>query len=344
MFTRIMTEPLNLICDRCRAEGVPGVGAFASLGDLLAFAPVPRRARVGGWDAGAQRGFIAALAMCGSPATAAAAMGRAPFGIDRLREAPGNDGFLAAYDRAMALYRDKQQHRLAAGLAALAQADRDPGPAPAAPAPPVTAEARERLHAEAMHRAIHGTEVPVFHGGRRIGTRRVHSDALAMQLLRAGPDGGGGGRPPRADWITDPHEIRIHNLMKENKYWVRSFAESVARAPNSFIRKHRTPWRWDRLDPWLEQLALARQAFRQYLADEPAKATAWQELFGGEVDPRTTSEGIAVLAALLHCIWPEMAEYVDKVGRNPMRNDLAWERMLAIDLRPEHERPKPGEE
>ena len=94
---------IPVICDRCRSTGNSGEGDFSHLGDLLDFAPVPRRKRVNGWDAEAQRAFIAALAMTGSKTTAAKSLGRNAFGIDQLLKAEGSEGFRLAFDRAIAI-------------------------------------------------------------------------------------------------------------------------------------------------------------------------------------------------------------------------------------------------
>jgi len=115
---------ITLICDRCRAEGAPGDPPFAEYEDLLDFAPVPRKkARVDGWDAAAQRAFIAALATTGSPRRAAAAVGKAQWGAEQLRKADGSDAFNAAWDRALQIAKDKGTHRLAAGIAAAREED-----------------------------------------------------------------------------------------------------------------------------------------------------------------------------------------------------------------------------
>ncbi len=129
--------PLPVICDRCRAEGLAGDDPFAAFGDLLDFAPVPRRPRVGGWTPEVQRAFVAALAITGSPRQAAFAVGRAANGFEQLKKARGNASFLAACERAVALAEEKARHRLAAGLDALARADAsaDPAAAPNLPAP-----------------------------------------------------------------------------------------------------------------------------------------------------------------------------------------------------------------
>ena len=89
------------------------VAAFAA---LLDFAPVPRRPRVGGWSADVQRAFVAALAATGSPTRAAAAVGRAPFGVDQLFKARSSEGFRAACDAAMEVAHARNGRRLAAGV------------------------------------------------------------------------------------------------------------------------------------------------------------------------------------------------------------------------------------
>ena len=99
-----MTMPIPVICDRCRAEGDAGEAQFADFGDLLDFEPVPRKIRrVDGWTADRQRAFIAASPVTGSPRQAARAVGKAQWGVDRLRKAKGAEGFSAAWDRAMAM-------------------------------------------------------------------------------------------------------------------------------------------------------------------------------------------------------------------------------------------------
>lgn len=108
---------IPVICDRCRSVGNSGEGDFSHLGDLLDFTPVPRRKRVNGWDAEAQRAFIAALAMTGSKTTAAKSLGRNPFGIDQLLKAEGSESFRLAFDRAIAIAEKNGAMRIATGVA-----------------------------------------------------------------------------------------------------------------------------------------------------------------------------------------------------------------------------------
>ena len=110
-----MTIPV--ICDRCRVAGTAGTGDFSHFGDLLEFEPVEVRARVNGWDADAQRAFIALLATTGSKRRAALAIGRNAFGIDQLLKRPDADSFRAAYDRALAIAKQNGAMKLATGVA-----------------------------------------------------------------------------------------------------------------------------------------------------------------------------------------------------------------------------------
>jgi len=116
-----MHPPIPVLCDRCRAEGFGGAEPFADLGDLLEFEPVPRRPRADGWTPELQRAFIAALAVTGSDRQAARAVGKAQFGVDQLKKARGNEGFMAAHAKAMAMAADDRSRRLAAGLHAVTE-------------------------------------------------------------------------------------------------------------------------------------------------------------------------------------------------------------------------------
>ena len=110
-----MTIPV--ICDRCRVAGNAGTGDFSHFGDLLEFDPVPRQPRVNGWDADAQRAFIALLATTGSKRRAALAIGRNVFGVDQLLKDQRGDSFRTAYDRAMAIAKQNGAMKLATGVA-----------------------------------------------------------------------------------------------------------------------------------------------------------------------------------------------------------------------------------
>lgn len=111
-----MPSPIPVICDRCRAEGFGDAEGFADFGDLLDFEPVPRRPRADGWTPEVQRAFIAALAVTGSDRQAARAVGKAQYGVEQLKKAKGNEGFMAAHARALAFAADDRNRRLAAGV------------------------------------------------------------------------------------------------------------------------------------------------------------------------------------------------------------------------------------
>jgi hypothetical protein len=114
-------QPIPVICDRCRAQGLAGEDPFAAFGALLDFDPVPRRThRADGWDAEVQRAFIAALSLTGSERAACRAVAKSPYGVIQLLAHEGADGFRAAYDEAMAMAADERGRRLAEGVQAVA--------------------------------------------------------------------------------------------------------------------------------------------------------------------------------------------------------------------------------
>jgi hypothetical protein len=109
---------IPVICDRCRSTGIAGEADFSHLGDLLDFEPVPRKKeRVDGWTAERQRAFIAAVSATGSKRRAALAIGMAVFGVDQLLKAEGNEGFVAAFDKAMLIAKANGSMKIAQGVA-----------------------------------------------------------------------------------------------------------------------------------------------------------------------------------------------------------------------------------
>jgi len=129
-------NPIPVICDRCGAEGLAGEGDFAGLGDLLDFDPVPRKIeRVDGWTPECQRGYIAALAVTGSPRRAAKAVGKSAFGAEQLRKAAGAESFSTAWDAAMAVSAENSRRRLADSLGAVIGRAAPPGRPRPAPDP-----------------------------------------------------------------------------------------------------------------------------------------------------------------------------------------------------------------
>jgi hypothetical protein len=117
-------------------------------GTLPTFTPVPRqRERYDGWTPERQRGFIEALADTGSVRAAAHAVNMTPEGAYLLRRHPEAGGFRKAWEAA-----------LKCGV--------------------------QRLEDVAMERALYGVEVPVYHFGAVVGTRREFNDRLLMFMLR----------------------------------------------------------------------------------------------------------------------------------------------------------------
>lgn len=142
-----MKNRTPVICDRCRAEGLSGLGSFSEMKPLLDFKPVPRRPRVDGWTPKRQRAFVAALAETGAVSQAAAAVNMSPEGAYYLRRQPGAEEFSAAWDAAL-----------------------DCG--------------ADIVDGNALERSIHGVPVPIFHGGKQVGERRVFNERLTMFLLQ----------------------------------------------------------------------------------------------------------------------------------------------------------------
>jgi hypothetical protein len=100
-----------------------GIPTFAELcadpeiAALLDFIPAVVQPRVNGWDAEAQRAFVALIAVTGSKVRAAKAIGRNPGGLDRIFDRPDGASFLSACDEAFALYRQRHGARLVQGVA-----------------------------------------------------------------------------------------------------------------------------------------------------------------------------------------------------------------------------------
>lgn len=114
--------------------------------DMLAFAPVPVALRTNGWTAERQRGFIARLALCGSPGMAARSVNMSRESAYRLRVRPDAEAFAAAWDRAAGF-----------GL--------------------------RRLDDLAIERALLGEVRPVFYRGRQVGEQVRHNNRLLITTL-----------------------------------------------------------------------------------------------------------------------------------------------------------------
>ena len=142
-----MKNRTPVICDRCRAEGLSGLGSFSAMKPLLDFKPVPRRYRHDGWTPKRQRAFIAALAETGSVSQAAEAINMTPEGAYYLRRQPGSEEFRAAWEATL-----------------------DHG--------------ADIVDGNALDRSINGVVVPIFHKGVKVGERRVFNERLTMFLLQ----------------------------------------------------------------------------------------------------------------------------------------------------------------
>lgn len=121
----------------------------ALLPDDLAFDPVPSaRRRRDGWTPERQRAFILALAQLGLVGAAARSVGMSRKSAYALLARAGPEsGFARAWDAAIGRGR---AHALDLGI----------------------------------ERAIHGTQIPVFHGGLQRGVRTVYDNRLLIAALR----------------------------------------------------------------------------------------------------------------------------------------------------------------
>lgn len=159
----------------------------AKRGTLPTFTPVPRHYnRFDGWTPERQCGFIEALAELGSVKAAARAVNMTPEGAYLLRRHPEGGEFRKAWEAALAL-----------GV--------------------------QRLEDVAMERALHGVEVPVYHFGAVVGTRRVYNDRLLMFLLR--------NRSPKrfaADSLKNAGAATRGHLERLKREWRREWEEEMA--------------------------------------------------------------------------------------------------------------------
>lgn len=147
-------------------------------GALPRFTPVPRKCnRHDGWTAERQRGFVEALARTGSVRSAANAVGMTPESAYMLRRHPEAKSFRKAWQAALDL-----------GV--------------------------ERLEDVALERALNGVEVPVYHFGAVVGTRRVYNDRLLMFMLR--------NRSPKrfaADSLVNANASTTSELARLKREW-----------------------------------------------------------------------------------------------------------------------------
>jgi len=99
-----------------RPEDDPEIAA------LLNFEPAVRQKRGNGWTPALQKKFIAHLAFTGSPELASQALQKCRHGVQKVYKAKDADGFRAAWDAAVALFKQREADRIereCAGLAGL---------------------------------------------------------------------------------------------------------------------------------------------------------------------------------------------------------------------------------
>ena len=117
----------------------------------LAFHPVPGRQRHDGWTPDRQRRFVAALALTGTVARAAHAVGMSGASAYNLRRRPQAESFAGAWDAALQ-------------------------------------QGRDRAFDIAMDRAINGVTTPLYYRGRFVRTRhRYDHRAIVAALMPPAP-------------------------------------------------------------------------------------------------------------------------------------------------------------
>jgi len=189
------------------------------------FAPVPRKCeRHDGWTPERQRGFIEALADLGSVRAAANSVGMTPESAYLLRRHPEAKGFRKAWEAALAL-----------GV--------------------------RRLEDVAMERALHGVEVPVYHFGAVVGSRRVYNDRLLMFMHR--------NRAPKrfaADSLQGADAATRSSLKRLKAEWRREW-ESERQALDEERSKEAQAGLEQKLGRWMEakRLEMARAMRAEWL-------------------------------------------------------------------------------
>jgi len=169
----------------------------APAGEIPEFTPVPRqRMRRGGWSAERQREFIDLLAETGSVRSACRRLGVSEHHIYKLRRHPEAESFRKAWEAALDI-----------GI--------------------------QRIEDVAMDRALNGVEVPVYHGGEIVGTRRAYNDRLLMFMLKnRAPDRFSDGRRTGTSGALNAVDRMV--LEREKRKWRREWElEREASAPSA---------------------------------------------------------------------------------------------------------------
>jgi hypothetical protein len=178
----------------------------------IPFVPVPRlRNRRSGWTPERQRGFIAALARCGSVRAAARHVGLSARTAYRLLDLPEADSFAVAWDQAL-----------------------DFG--------------RARLEAQSLERALNGGFVPVYRHGRLVRVEYRHCDRLAIAMFggrdRSGLANAGavGRRNHRADLLAaDAAREDAERQREEQRAGYLDELQELIRRGEEVLRARRQP-------------------------------------------------------------------------------------------------------
>jgi hypothetical protein len=178
--------PAGVRLDTLAPSFAPPEGAEP--GPEIPFSPVPRiRNRRSGWTPERQRGFIAALARCGSVRAAARHVGLSPRTAYKLLDMPDADSFAAAWDQAVDI-------------------------------------GRERLRVDALERSLNGAFVPIYRRGKLVRVEYRRCDRLAIALLGGKDrDIGDTGRALRRARLSA--DFRALDLGRDAEEWERAGRE-----------------------------------------------------------------------------------------------------------------------
>jgi hypothetical protein len=228
------------------------------------FAPVPReRNRHDGWTPERQHGFIEALAELGSVRAAANRVGMTPEAAYQLRRHPDAGDFRKVWETAL-------KHGI------------------------------RHLEDIAMERAMYGVEVPVYHFGEVVGTRRVYNDNLLMFLLRnRAAKRFSADSHVNADAATQGQLDRLKKKWKaewdaEQKKKSNYDSEKVLEGLNRKLERRRQSWLAD-MSPETRAHHEAYQASNR--ADEERREAERSTRYGSYAIPARPAEPEAALAA-----------------------------------------------
>lgn len=90
----------------------------------------------------------------------------------------------------------------------------------------------DALHQAALERALHGVEVPVFHGGEQIGTRRHFDERLTCFLLAARNHRGAqqlSRYRAAVDFWAERWDTLVEHVEGEDARWPREWSEDADR-------------------------------------------------------------------------------------------------------------------